>query len=580
MRGFSLASLFILFGIGGYAQKTTIQGRITNNGMPLSGVHVTNISSEEISYSKVDGDYSIQAMPKEELQFTYVGMDTVSILVEDVTKILNINMLLRMEQLDEVVVFKKINKQKELGMNYFSDPTIVNSFYGYLSPKTASYPLKVIDGSEFNVGADILDAIASRRSGIRVQTIEIGGIPTKVLYMRGMGSINNRRPAIYEVDGQVFRDPPVWIDLSMVLRVGIIPGMQAVVRYGPTASGGVVIINTKSGMHGLREENSSKLYDQARLRDNFVTGKVISYKDVKEGNPEYLLEMASAASLNETLTAYYKFEKQYSKIPYFYLDAYSLLFDTYGATSADSIIDDNFDVFEKNAVWLKALAFTYESQSRFEKAHEIYKKVYALRPDYAQSYMDLANSYRNVNNPESANSLLARHSFLLDEGLLSSDTLHLSEMMQREIDNLELDVIKEPFTNKTQRIQDEYNTRLVFEWNDSEAEFDLQFVNPNSQYFKWGHNLFEMPERIRSEKKLGFSMADFLLDDELPGNWKVNLTYLGNKQLSPTYIKTTIYKNYGSKIQSKEVKVFKLSTKGVNQQLFELRLPSNIVQSK
>ncbi|SDQ79577.1 carboxypeptidase-like regulatory domain-containing protein [Flagellimonas zhangzhouensis] len=579
MRNIVIAFILVLVCHNSMAQKV-VQGHISNEGLPLSGVHVINLSSAKKSFSNSEGFYTIVAAPKEELQFTYMGMDTVSIIVEDVTKTLNISMILRTEQLEEVVVSKKVNKQKELGMNYFSDPSIVNSFYGYLSPNTVAYQLKVIDGSEFNVGADILEAIASRRSGMRVKTILKGGIPTKVLYMRGMGSINNSRPAIFEVDGQVFQDAPVWIDLAMVLRVGIIPGIQAVVRYGPTASGGVVIINTKSGVHGLREENSGKLYDQARLRNNFVTGKVISNQDVSEGYPEYILEMEGTTTQNETLELYHKYERQFSNVPYFYVDSYALFFEKYGGAVADKIIEANFDAFENNAVWLKALAFTYESQSRFKQAHEIYKKVYTLRPDYAQSYMDLANSYRNVNRSESANSLLARHSFLLDEGLLVSDTLHLTEMMQREIDNLNWDNTKNSNQFETGTPQNEFSTRLVFEWNDSEAEFDLQFVNPNNQYFSWKHNLLEMADRVRSEKQLGYSMVDFLLDDELPGIWNVNTTYLGNKQLTPTYLKATIYKNYGSKFQTKEIKVFRLGMKGVNQRLFSFPVTSSIVQSK
>ncbi|WP_375324324.1 carboxypeptidase-like regulatory domain-containing protein [Flagellimonas sp. GZD32] len=572
--------LFLLWACtSAIAQVKSIEGRITNMGAPLSGVHVINLSSEEKVFSNSDGFYKILAEPKEELQFTYMGMDTVSIIIEDVTKILNISMRLRTEQLEEVVVSKKVDKQKELGMDYFSDPTIVNSFFGYLSPNTVAYQLKVIDGSEFTVGADILDAIASRRSGIRVKTVLKGGIPTKVLYMRGMGSISNPIPAIYEVDGQVLQDPPVWIDLAMVLRVGIIPGIQAVVRYGPTASGGVVIINTKAGVHGLRENNSNKLYDQARLRSNFVTGKIISNKDIKEGFPAYMQEMYESTSIEESLDVYQKFEKQFSNIPHFYLDTYTLLFDKHGASIADKIIAENFGVFDSNANWLKSLAFTYESQNRFKKAHEVYKRIYRLRPDYAQSFIDLANSYRNLDMPESANALLARHSFLLDEGMLASDSLHLGDMMQREIDNLNVEG-KLATSNGTTTSQEEYTTRLVFEWNDSEAEFDLQFVNPNNQYFNWKHSLVEMPDRIRSEKQLGFSMADFLLDDQLPGIWKVNSTYLGNKQLTPTYLKATIYKNYGSKFQTKEIKVFRLGVKEVNQQLFTFPITSSLVQSK
>jgi hypothetical protein len=46
--------------------------------------------------------------------------------------------------------------------------------------------------------------------------------------------------------------------------------------------------------------------------------------------------------------------------------------------------------------------------------------------------------------------------------------------------------------------------------------------------------------------------------------------YLGNKSLTPTYLKVTLYDNYGTTAQRREVRVFKLSLKDVNQRLFTL----------
>ncbi len=43
-------------------------------------------------------------------------------------------------------------------------------------------------------------------------------------------------------------------------------------------------------------------------------------------------------------------------------------------------------------------------------------------------------------------------------------------------------------------------TRVVFEWNDGEAEFELQFVNPGKQYHIWKHSLADNPELIAREK--------------------------------------------------------------------------------
>ncbi|NDV42755.1 tetratricopeptide repeat protein [Flagellimonas sediminis] len=561
--------------------QNTISGRITDGTSKLSNVHVVNLTSGSKTSSDQEGWYQILARPKDELQYTYIGMDTVSILVEDVTKILNIKMSLRVEQLDEVVVEQKISKQKRLAMTYIMDSSVVNTSFGCISPATVAYHLKVIDGSEFTPGSDILNAIASRRSGIRVGTIgdpSTGG-SRRTLFIRGMGSLSFRTPALFEIDGNIFSDAPTWLDVSMVLRVGIIPGIQAVWRYGHIASGGVVVINTKNGVHGLREENGSKPYDQARLRNNFVTGKVVSSEDAKNEVPSYLQAIQNTTSLTQAVNTVNEYERLYFNVPYFYLDCYTLIFDKFGEDVADQFMEGNLDQIKDNAVWLKALAYIYESQRRFDKAHTVYKEVYALRPEYAQSYIDMANSYRNLGLKESATSLYARHSYLLDEGLLTKDSLELSEIIQREMDNLfALESRSEQIRERNVDGIGPYTTRLVFEWNDSEAEFDLQFVNPHNQYFNWKHTNEDMPERIRSEKEQGYSMADFLLDDALPGTWKVNVTYNGNKQLTPSYLKATIYRNYGSRLQTKDIKVFRMGLKGANQYLFDLDLPSSVVQ--
>ncbi|RUA17164.1 MAG: hypothetical protein DSY83_04610, partial [Flavobacteriia bacterium] len=329
--------------------QNTIKGRITIEGKPLSSVHIVNISSGTLTGSNKEGMYQIKARPKEELMFTYVGLDTISIIVEDVTHILNIEMYPKVEQLDEVVVSKKISRQKRLAMDYFTDSTVVNTSFGYISPATSAYHLKVIDGSEFYPGMDLLSAIANRRSGINVETYYPDKIPVRTLFMsRSLGSSLKKIPVLYEVDGMIHNDPPNWLDVSMVLRVGIIPGLQAVWRYGHIASGGVVVINTVNGVHGLREENSNKHYDKARLRNNFVTGKVVSNTELKEELPLYLKMMHAATSLEETWRIYREYEKLFSNVPYFYLDSYRFLFEEYGEKEADKIIRENLDQFHGN----------------------------------------------------------------------------------------------------------------------------------------------------------------------------------------------------------------------------------------
>ena len=140
-----------------------------------------------------------------------------------------------------------------------------------------------------------------------------------------------------------------------------------------------------------------------------------------------------------------------------------------------------------------------------------------------------------------------------------------ASLVERELNNLIALKGKELLSKRELKklvLDDEFDgTRLVFEWNDSEAEFELQFVNPEGNDFKSEHSLMADADRIKDEKISGFATEEYLIDDSIRGVWQVNAKYFGNKSLTPTYMKASIYNNYGSAYQRKETKVFKLSLK-------------------
>jgi hypothetical protein len=63
----------------------------------------------------------------------------------------------------------------------------------------------------------------------------------------------------------------------------------------------------------------------------------------------------------------------------------------------------------------------------------------------------------------------------------------------------------------------------------------------------------------------------------MPGMWQVNAKYLGNKRLTPSYLKGTVYNHYGTAAQRKETKVFKLGLKNVNQELFKVNVSKVLI---
>jgi len=216
-----------------------------------------------------------------------------------------------------------------------------------------------------------------------------------------------------------------------------------------------------------------------------------------------------------------------------------------------------------------------EAAGEFEKAKDMYEQIFIMRPSYAQSYRDLAESYREIGNYKKSANMYARHNYLADEGFLQRDSLGIFPIIERESENLlalEGDKVMDggKTRNRSAKFTEFDGTRMLFEWNDSEAEFELQFVNPEKHYYKWKHTAEANAARIKDEKMQGYSCEEFLVDSSLPGTWSVNMNYRGNKKLEPTYLKVTTYYNFGKVSQRKEVNVYRLALRDVNHKLFDL----------
>ncbi len=261
-------SLFVLFfSIAGYSQsgENAVFGIVTDVEGPKPQVNVTIKGTGYGIQTDTMGRYTIKANPKDVLVFSHVGMKTEEIIVEDVTKVLNVLIESSANKLEEVVVTKRKRKTQDyLKRNYFSDSSIVRSNMGYLSPAAVGYELRFADGKDLNRSSrDILDAITEQLPGVTVRD-DING---RSLYGKSFGTSRGTSKLAFDVDGKIYRDSPVWLDISSVLRVAIIPPQQAIYGYGPIGGGGMVVINTKSAKFGLRDRDGRPL-DLARVTNN------------------------------------------------------------------------------------------------------------------------------------------------------------------------------------------------------------------------------------------------------------------------------------------------------------------------
>ena len=573
--------IFILLALVqiGFAQdnENIVIGRVTNGISPLKNVAVqisdasTNTSTDENGY------YQIKASPLDILVFSYMGMKDEEIVVEDVTTRLNIVMKMKIEELHEVNVTKNINRRSQDYMRhqYARDERIINTALGYVHKDYLGSSAYIVGGENLNPGAvDILTALRGKVPNLRIGTVigPDGRTTERAVFLRGRSSINNPAPAIYDVDGIVMTQAPLFLIIQNVERVAVIPSLLATGRYGPLAVGGVIIINTR-GTNIVREPGTNKLYDFAKLRDNIYQDDALDQESVLRNSPSYLKDLYGSTNLTEAKRHFEHYAITLKTDPYFILDSYLFFSAKEARDYATELLQQNIGLF-KNAVQYKALAYALEVSDKPELATEFYKKIFWLRPSYAQSYRDLTNNYVVTGNYKRAANLHVRYLHLINEGFFPGDNKGINGIVKEEFKNLLLlhkkDISENPdlvFSNMNTSRQE--RTRILFEWNDSEAEFDLQFVNPDKQYFTWEHTNKSNPDRIRDEKIRGYSSEEFFIYEPFPRDWQINVTYKGNKKLTSTYLKLTVYTNYNKRSQKSFSKLYRIQLKNVNQKLLD-----------
>jgi len=546
-------------------EANIIKGTVTSFDSPLANVNIFLKGSSTGIQTDSKGKYQIKARPRDILVFSYVGMKSVEIIIEDVTTTLNIELLPMVQELDEVVVEQRKQKgQEALSKKYATQKSIIKTAYGYVDAENAGYQMNFIDGSELNPSAiDIVSALIGKIPSLR------RGDGNSVL-LRGGGSLENPKPPIFEIDGVIFTQTPSFLDISSIDRVAVIQGLNGTMKYGNIAGGGVIVINTK-GTNIIREEGSNKPYDQAKLRNNKFD-KSMATSSVQREAPIYIKVLENATSVDEAFKNFEEQKKNYGSSTYFYLESLNHFIERWNDNEYSEKIKEEFKFnFKDNPNALKGLAYLLEDQNKLAESLSIYKEIFKKRPRYAQSYRDLANIYVANKEYKKGLGIYARYQSFrkmdsippIEDGIdaiMDTETTNLMAFKGKELD----------LANRNKIDGDVGGMRVLFEWNNSEAEFDLQFVNPESRYFVWSHTMENEPKRIYDEKIKGYSCKQFLIDEALQGVWKINLKYFGNKSFEPTYLKTTVYYNYGRPTQRKEIVVTDLNEKNVNRGLISI----------
>ncbi|PCE63663.1 YfaP family protein [Sediminicola luteus] len=562
---FTLSTLTVI-GQKESPQTRTIKGKVTLMEVVEPYAEIGNTRTDIVTKPNKDGSYEIKAKTGDILVFSAPNGLTQEIIVEDVTRYLNIDLKPKYNELDNVTVEsskRKKNLQLELLKQYQTDKGIIKSAFGFIHKDRSGYAMYMTDDSQFSAAEfDLLTIINGRFPGMRTVRDPYNILNAQV-FMRSTGRLAPD-PAIWDVDGMIFTEYPSWVNPLTVKRVAALPGFGAVGSYGSIARGGVIIVNTENLVLNVNPYTGKK--DLAYATDNYVQEKSVNFNHLKRELPTYLKPLESASSLHEAQKIYSVEAKKNRGNPFFAIDAYQYFEMRWGSTFVwKEILKENHPLLN-HPVHLKAISFLAESFHRDSLALALNQRVFKLRPKYIQSYISLAQAHFNNEDRDRGMALLGQLRYLEANESLPNFNDGLNEPIRNQI------LFENGPNQKTKpQIAQIHNiteslgpgtARLNFEWNDSEAEFEIQFVNPRGQFVNWEHSLNANPDIIEQEKKLGYSSKDFILEDFLDGQWQVNIKYLGNKSATPSYMRLT----YDQGNNESKTVVFKLEGKSVKRE--------------
>lgn len=212
-------------------QSKLVKGHVVDEeGIPLIGVNIQEVGTNNITVTDMNGNYSIYNVsgPEAVLKFTYIGFKPVEVKVGDNTTI-QVKMLTDTQGLEEVVVVGYGSQKREsvVGAITTVRPTVLQS----------------------NQTRTLSNALAGQIAGvIAVQRSGEPGYDSSEFWIRGINTFGANATPLVLIDG-IERDLNS-ISPEEIESFSILKDASATAVYGVRGANGVILVQTKKGQLG------------------------------------------------------------------------------------------------------------------------------------------------------------------------------------------------------------------------------------------------------------------------------------------------------------------------------------------
>jgi len=542
----------------------TINGRVSDENGYLSDVTVISRDNNLQTITDSLGNFSIEAQNRGILEFRYIGKNTILSRVSESTS-KNIYMTDGNMILDEVILE---NKKKE----------VIDNGYGKLDKKSLGYSVETLDGNKIiPSNTDVKDAVSGKFAGVKIganddltQFVGRGRYTTILGNQYGLIVVDGL--AIKQSDssmGAGFIGDTGFINPENIESVTYLKGLAATNIYGTEGRNGVLLIKTKTGSSSFKKKKKRQLGNTPTYIDDIEIEEVI--------DKPYIREISQTTTIEDAYKMYLSQRKLYGKDISFFFDIASYFKNWNNPYLVKRILSNVLEINKKlNLEILRALAYKYDEFELFEESIKVNKQLISFKPSESQSYRNLALSYQlnkqftkaqEIYNKIHTNQYSDVNSF---NGLKQTINAEYKNLVALHNSNLIATNIPEFYKKNA-----EYDTRIVFEWSHFDAEFDLQIVNPQKRYFTWSHTQKEESSRFIKETSQGYGLEEFFITKKDKGEWLFNLIYYGKKtgdNSMPSFVKVTVYSNFGKPTQTKKVTVKDLNDLNKKESILKLEI--------
>lgn len=487
-----------------------VQGVVSDETGVLPGANIlikgTSIGTE----TDFDGKYSINVKTGEVLVFNFLGMSAVERTVET-SPTINVVMDSAESILEEVLV----------------------TGYGTTS--------ELQNANNNTNNKEIAQVLEGKISGVSV---------------RGVSSINVSSNPLYVLNGKIVSSITN-IKPNNIKSIYVLKKEEGVKLYGNKGENGIVVIITKSGA-----DNNLKSIE------NFEK-KVKDKLELKGWNPKtpYLKELEVIKNNDVAYKKYLELRDKYGNSISYYIDVADFFYKRNETSKATKILSNVAEVDLNNYELLRSLAYKFEEYKNYQAAVFVYKEIVKLRPEDIQSYRDLALAYEYIGEHQKSLDILYKivnGEFLEkdeDRRFKGIETVALNEINRliTLYPKLNLKNISDKLIHKVP-----LDLRVVIDWNHNDTDIDLWVIDPNEEKCYYKHKKTNIGGLMSNDMTEGFGPEQFSLKQAIKGKYKIKAKYYSDSQQKisgPTFLKVTVFKNYGSKDEERVVKLVRLKNK-------------------